>query len=90
MNDEIFESRRDEYKNTQDSIVAANSYDWSSREPGLWMAQAQVHATLYLAEQQRIANLIAISMPREDVMSNSGLANDWTRTREEIRKVLGL
>jgi len=60
-------------------------------------AQAQVHATLYLAEQQRIANIIALSQYR---VNPAGLPNfrhlvwdfddDGERLSAEIREGLGL
>lgn len=55
------------------------------------VAVAQVHATLYLAEQQRIANLIA-------AFAEGGLTSDvkhlgfkdWPEVLEHIRTGLGL
>lgn len=57
------------------------------------MAYAQAHATLALVEQQRIANLIALSVPQE----LEGDATVWVSSyessgllRPEIREALGL
>ena len=43
--------------NVQQSIV--RSYEGATPEVTEVLAEAQVHATLYLAENQRIANLLA-------------------------------
>lgn len=53
------------------------------RNPTLEIAAAQVHATLYLAEQQRIANVIALG---------SGVFNsrDYEKVRAQIFEGLGL
>lgn len=50
---------------------------WQADEPRtreLWIAQSAVHASLALAEQQRIANLIEVSRQRqsEEQQSKSG------------------
>ena len=43
------------------------------------LASAQVHATLYLAEQQRAANLIAVLVAEHDI---EGV--DYGKIREQI------
>jgi hypothetical protein len=60
-------------------------------------AVAQVHATLALVEQQRIANLIALSVPQELIGTDGGTASipSWmpgagVELRDDIREGLGL
>ena len=55
----------DHKKAAQDDMIAANQFEWDANNPGYWLAQAQVQATLCLAEQQaktaeqaRIANIL--------------------------------
>lgn len=50
---------------------------------------AQVHATLYLAEQQRIANLIALGETNVIDPGDDSLY-PVTKMRDDIRKGLGL
>ncbi|MEB4614030.1 hypothetical protein [Leucobacter sp. M11] len=73
---------------------------------GLQMAAAQVHATLHLAEQQRIANLIALATPQETFDGGTVCLPSWVyrevldydgepivgahELRPEIRAALGL
>lgn len=66
-------------------------YDQSIGADATVTAAAEVHATLYLAEQQRIANLIALA-------ASPVTTYDWivespdsaTMIRDEIRKALGV
>lgn len=52
---------------------------------------AQVHATLALVEQQRIANLIAMfSLSEEDASDAADLGFDYLAAAKEIREGLGL
>lgn len=46
-----------------DNAISAQASDVSDFLAAPYAAIAQVHATLYLAEQQRIANLIALATP---------------------------
>lgn len=69
-----------------------------------WMAEAQVHATLALVEQQRIANLIALfDIEDAHVLSSAGsrglldrrpdpdIPGDWTvRLWPEVAAALGI
>lgn len=53
-----------------DALTCVNAANESARyenheRAALLMAEAQVHATLALVEQQRIANLIALAVPQE-------------------------
>jgi hypothetical protein len=59
------------------------------------LAQAQVHATLALVEQQRVANLIALdrtleqyTVPADDETGMDSYSS--TRLRTDIREALGL
>jgi len=52
------------------------------------VAIAQVHATLYLAEQQRIANLIALA--GGDVADVWPVEGRWETARKQIVEGLGL
>lgn len=57
------------------------------------MREAQVHATLALVEQQRIANLIALSVPQEISHGAEARIPSYEpggNLREDIRKALGL
>jgi hypothetical protein len=58
--------------------------EWRSEHQ---MKRSQVHATLALVEQQRIANLIAAISPR--IVSNWSFS-EAEDLRSEIRKGLGL
>jgi len=53
---------------------------------------AQVHATLYLAEQQRIANLIALATADDmtDPLTNKWESGLWETARTQIIEGLGL
>lgn len=44
-----------------EQIIAETPEQLSSAALSAWFAEAQVHATLALAEQQRVANLIALA-----------------------------
>lgn len=64
---------------------------------GLYMLQAQVHATLYLAEQQRLANLIALAAHepgKSEAYWRALLSNPVNEMalelKPEIREALGL
>lgn len=55
--------------------------------------EAQVHATLALVEQQRIANLIALSVPQQTVSASEVHIPSWDeklQLRPEIAEALGL
>lgn len=60
-----------------------------------WLLAAQVHATLALVEQQRIANIIALGARKHD-LTDGGTIRLWLfdpRTgtlRDEVREGLGL
>jgi len=55
------------------------------------IASAQVHATLALVEQQRIANLIALfSLPTKDAEDMATLGVDYLDLAHQIKKGLGL
>lgn len=74
-------------------LVAAE--DFGKKAMGCW-AQAQVHATLALAEQQRIANLIALegqSTGEADPALYAEIGPEWGAARElrpEIKTALGI
>lgn len=53
-----------------------------------FVAEAQLHATLALAEQQRIANLMGLFSEyiSEEILS----ADEWKALTEEIKEALGL
>lgn len=76
-------------------IVAADEY--GAKANGCW-AQAQVHATLALVEQQKIANRIAIAQFRVGVndlphmrhLAVELFGHDSLRPVAEIREALGL
>lgn len=59
-----------------------------------WLLAAQVHATLALIEQQRIANIIELSHPRR--LQNGGEASymlydpETFKLRDDVREGLGL
>jgi len=53
-----------------------------------WLLSAQVHATLALVEQQRIANLIAIH--DEEFPPSFLTQEEWDAVRAQIREGLGL
>ena len=55
----------------------------------VWMQEAQVLATLALAEQQRVANLIALNEHREDTGSPD-LDAVCPMLKEDVRVALGL
>lgn len=66
-----------------------------------WCAEAQVHATLALVEQQRIANLIALAAPQPGIGTGGEVslpswmpATDgkiaYMRLRPEIADALGM
>jgi len=55
------------------------------------LAEAQVHASLYLADQQRIANLIALfSLSDVDAEDMKTCGVNWPVVALEIREGLGL
>ncbi len=60
----------------------------TSGERAVQVAKAQVHATLALVEQQRIANLIALGS--KYVWNDEDRENYFALLRPEIRKGLGL
>lgn len=62
-------------------VAAAD--DYGKKAAGCW-AQAQVHATLALVEQQRIANLIALSEHQNPPLHLPGAL------RDDVREGLGL
>ena len=81
----------------QHAEIAQNNLDWVERHnPGLGQADiavkaAQVHATLALVEQQRIANLIAIYSGQDWTKAtyvNQGI--DFKNLIDEIKEGLGL
>lgn len=51
-----------------------------------WLLSAQVHATLALVEQQRIANLIALHNADSVIVE----AGEWRDVEDAIREGLGL
>ena len=51
------------------------------RDASLMLSEAQVHATLYLAEQQRIANLIAYG----DSLSDNQRDGYWLTEKGQAR-----
>jgi len=57
-----------------------------------FLLEAQVHATAHAAEQQRIANLIALSRDDDMVDPNKGTWQDgfWEESRKVIVEGLGL
>lgn len=59
---------------------------------GLALSEAQIHATLALVEQQRIANLIALHRHevKYDIGSWSRLYNEGEELRPEIKEALGI
>lgn len=63
-------------KHTAEHLLALDTMNLE--EAGLNFAEAQVHATLYHAEQQRLANLIALY--------NSDILDD--NVRVEVAKVI--
>lgn len=69
----------------KDSVQRSFRADGSSPVASVKTAQAQVHATLYLAEQQRIDNLIAYVNSR--VSNGYGVSSD---VLEEIDRALGM
>ena len=63
---------------------------------GMLAATAQVHATLALVDQQRVANLIALAGPRNPILRDQ-VAEDaaealggWHEVRPEIAAALGI
>jgi hypothetical protein len=60
------------------------------------LARAQVHATLALVEQQRIANIIALSVPQQPLGSDKDVSvlipsfDKEFNLRDDIKKGLGL
>ncbi|MCI2959519.1 hypothetical protein MN032_17680 [Agromyces atrinae] len=59
--------------------------DYGKKATGCW-AQAQVHATLALVEQQRLANLITLRQADSDVLRDG----EWHEVEAAIREGLGL
>lgn len=58
-----------------------------------YIAEAQVHATLALVEQQRVANLIAlaqVTIVPGDMPVMRGIIWEGERLRSDIREALGL
>lgn len=53
------------------------------------VAIAQVHATLALVEQQRVANLIALNLAREPITMDS-IVGAERKLKPEIKEALGL
>ena len=51
-----------------------------------WLLSAQVHATLALVEQQRIASLVALRQADSDVIGDF----EWEDVDRDIREGLGL
>ena len=76
----------------QHAEIAQNNLDWvENHNPGFAQADiavkaAQVHATLALVEQQRIANLIAAPKSYLGRIPDE----DWERVNAEIKTGLGL
>lgn len=56
-------NRIDHFAEARRLVLATETRDWNQESPYVdrRLAAAQVHATLALAEQQRIANLIALA-----------------------------
>lgn len=50
-----------DHKQEAESVIGS---DWGSSHTTNALLEGQIHATLYLAEQQRIANIIALSQVR--------------------------
>lgn len=72
---------------------AASALGWDSADAqhAATLAEAQVHATLALIEQQRIANLIAMfSLSEEDASDAADLGFDYLAAAKDIREGLGL
>jgi len=73
-------------------ISGPSGIDWSEEAPHVELAMAQVHATLALAEQQRIANLIALATADDiaDPLTNNWESGLWETARTQIIEGLGL
>lgn len=54
------------------------------------LMEAQVSATLYLAEQQRIANLIAVATAETNLLRPLSEASEFAPMFTQIREALGL
>ena len=56
-------NRIDHFAEAQRLVLATETRDWNQESPYVdrRLAAAQVHATLALAEQQRLANVIALA-----------------------------
>jgi hypothetical protein len=63
-----------------------------SPEGAQMITEAQVHATLALVEQQRIANIIALSVPQQTVPASVRIPSwdEKLQLRPEIAEALGL
>jgi hypothetical protein len=63
--------------------------DYGKQAIGIW-AQAQAHATLALAAEQRTANLIAVAFGDANIFAELGDASPFKPVFEQIREGLNL
>lgn len=69
----------------------SESYDERSDLDSLWMSTAETEATLALAEQQRIANLLTVAIDRQSPVGRPVFNHEARETaRDEALAALGL
>jgi hypothetical protein len=71
-------------------ISGPSGIDWSEEAPHVEIAMAQVHATLYAAEQQRAANLIALAQVEQSGPFYELMGDSRRAALDAIREGLGL
>jgi hypothetical protein len=98
------EEREDHVRIALENLGAADKAANGSQQEMGWCAAAQVHATLALVEQQRLANLIALADHANarwgnyageaggmgTLFSYGETETDNMRIRDDIREALGL
>lgn len=84
--------RVDHAKEAREWVDAAERPDLSMPETSAFASIAQVHATLALVEQKRIANIIALSVPQDAGTADIRLPSwdEKLQMRPDIREALGL
>lgn len=75
------ESAISKLRSAQHRGEASSADDYGKKAMGCW-AQAQVHATLALAEQQRIANILSLARIESENSSTPTDALDYLYDRE--------